>query len=141
MKAPVRIAFAHRRIRQIDDITDLVAILFPNNRNQQHAAARILLALRDATGPVQTFSCLGSRYNVSRRTLERVRAKLSQLGLIEYVGWMNCRYGDGCGWKLSSRMGGALRRLADAVDALRANTPPERREKDAALVSLLSPAT
>ena len=44
MTESTKIDFRYRRVSQMGDVTDLVAILFPGNRNQQHAAARILEA-------------------------------------------------------------------------------------------------
>ncbi len=104
MTESTKIDFAARRIREIGDITDLVQVFFPGNRNQQHAAGRILLALKAATQPARSLSYLEDRYGISRRTLQRTRAKLSRLGLIERISWMNSRYGGQEGWKLSSRM-------------------------------------
>ena len=137
MTEPSKIDFRYRRISQISDITDLVGILFPGNRNQQHAAARILLALKAASQPVPSLSYLEDRYDISRRTLQRVRAKLARLGLIERVTWMNSRYGGREGWKLSSRMSTALRQLADKVDRWRKDDRHERVLKDEQLVELL----
>lgn len=139
MTDSTKIDFRYRRVSQMTDVTDLVAILFPANRNQQHAAARILLALRDA-GPVRpTLGDLQDRYGISRRTLERARAKLARLGLIERVSWMNTRYGGQTGWKLSSRMSASLRQLAERIEAWRQDDRPERREKDHILVNVLKP--
>ena len=137
MPESTKIEFRYRRISQLDDVTDLVAFFFPGNRNQQHAAGRILLALKAADEPVATLRNLEMRFVISRRTLERVRAKLARLGLIEHVTWMNSRYGSQPGWKLSSRMSGALRLLADKVDAWRKDTRLDRRENDEQLVGLL----
>ena len=89
MTDSTKIDFRYRRISQVGDVTDLVAMLFPDNRNQQHAAARILLVLRDAEELRNTLGDLQERYSISRRTLERTRAKLVRLGLIERVSWMN----------------------------------------------------
>ena len=89
MNESTKIDFRYRRVSQLDDITDLVAILCPGNKNQQHAAARILLALRVAKQPIPTLADLECRFDISRRTLQRARAKLSRLGLIEHVTWMN----------------------------------------------------
>ncbi len=132
-----KIDFAARRIREIGDITDLAQVFFPGNRNQQHAAGRILLAFKTATQPVRSLSYLEDRYGISRRTLQRTRAKLSRLGLIERISWMNSRYGGQEGWKLSSRMGTALRGLADKIDSWRKDTCPERKQKDEQLIELL----
>ena len=52
---------------------------------------------------------------------------------------MNSRDAGQQGWKLSSRMSGALRRMADKVDAWRVDDRPDRREKDEQLVQLLRP--
>lgn len=137
MTQPTKISFAHRRIAQVDDITDLVAILFPNNRNQQHAAARVMLTLKCATELTASLNHLEHQHGISRRTLERVRAKLTNLGLIERVSWMNRRYAGREGWKLSSRMSGALRQWADKLDEWRSDGRPERQYKDVQLVGLL----
>jgi len=137
MTGPTKIDFRYRRISQLDDIADLVEMLFPSNRNQQHAAARILLALKAADELLPSLSHLERDYSISRRTLQRTRAKLARLGLIEHVSWMNSRYGGRQGWKLSSRMGTALRQLADEIDGWRKDMRSERMEKDEVLVGVL----
>ena len=137
MTESTKIDFVARRIREIGDITDLIQVFFPGNRNQQHAAGRILLALKAATQPVPSLSYLEDRYEISRRTLQRTRAKLSRLGLIERISWMNSRYGGQEGWRLSGRISTALRGLADKIDSWRKNDCPERKQKDELLVGLL----
>ena len=132
-----KIDFAARKIREVSDITDLAEMLFPGNRNQQHTAGRILLALKAVTQPIPSLSYLEDRYGISRRTLQRTRAKLSRLGLIERISWMNSRYGGQEGWKLSSRMGTALRGLADRIDSWRKDACSKRTQKDEQLVELL----
>jgi hypothetical protein len=76
MSGPTKIDFRHRRVREIADITDIVAMIFPGNTNQQHAAARILLALKAADMPLASLRILELPHNISRRTLERTRANL-----------------------------------------------------------------
>ena len=137
MKERGKSEFGRRRVSEIDDITDLVEMLFPGNRNQQRAAARLLLALKASSQPMPSMSHLEREHSISRRTLQRVRAKLVRLGLIEHVSFLNARYGGQHGWKLSSRMSTALRQLADRIDDWRRDTRPERREKDERLVGVL----
>ena len=137
MTESTKIEFRHRRINEIADVTDLVAVLFPDNRNQQHAAARILIALKEAGGVVPSLNHLEQRYNLSRRTIERTRAKLARLGLIERVTWMNRRHNGRQGWILSVRMSSALRQLANKIDAWRMEDGLWRREKDEQLADLL----
>ena len=137
MTESAKIDFRYRRIRELDDVTDLVVMIFPGNRNQQHAAARFLLELKANRKPLAFLHALEKQYGISRRTLERTRAKLARLGLIEHVTWMNSRYGGQQGWKLSSRMSSGLRLLADKVDKWRNDDRRERQTKDEQLVGLL----
>ena len=137
MTEPTKINFKYRKIRDIDDITDIAGMLFPGNRNQQHAAARILLDLKYAKGLVRSFKHLQVKFNISRRTLERTRAKLSRLGVIERIGWMNTRYDGREGFRLSSRFSGALRLLAEKMDGWRNDKADSRKEKDELLIGLL----
>mgnify|MGYP006284706143 CR=1 FL=1 len=139
MNEPTKIDFHHRRVRDLGDVTDLVAMLFPGNRNQQHAAARILLALKTEDDLLGSLAFLEEQHGISRRTLQRGRAKLSRLGLIERVSWMNARYGGREGWKLSSRMSSSLRRLADWVDRWRDISDASQVEKEDMLAGLLKP--
>jgi hypothetical protein len=132
-----KISFQHRRAREIADLTDLVEMLFPGNRNQQHAAARMLLALRAADGPVKDLAQLEDRYKISRRTLQRARAKLARLGLIEHVSGLNTRYLGQHGWRLSGRMSTGLRQLADRIGAWRHEHRREAIAKEEVLVGLL----
>jgi len=141
MTAPTKIDFPHRRVRRLDDLTDLAEMMFPGNRSQQHAAARILLELKRAQRIVPNLAPLQDRYGVSRRTLQRARAKLARLGLIERVTWMNSHYGGQEGWRLSGRMSAALRRLADRLDRWRGDTRSDRIEKEEILVNCLRPCS
>lgn len=137
MAESTKISFAHRRIAQMGDITDLVEMLFPGNRNQQHAAARILHELKWAQELLPHLAYLEKRYGISRRTLQRARAKLARLGLIERVSWMNTRYGGFEGWKLSTRFSSSLRLLGGKVDQWRTDRDPKRTEKERVLIDLL----
>jgi hypothetical protein len=112
MPEPTKIDFHHRRISRLSDFTDLVEMLFPGNRNQQHAAACIFLELKRADGIVPSLTYIEAKYTVSRRILQRARAKLSRLGLIEHVSYLNSRYGGQHGWRLSRCFERALVRLA-----------------------------
>jgi hypothetical protein len=137
MTESTKIDFRHRRISQLADITDLVEVLFPGNANQQYAAAQILLLLKQEAMPTSHLTSLEAQFRISRRTLQRTRAKLSRMGVIERVTWMNARYGGREGWLLSGRMSGALHRLADLLDEWKRDKRSDRQLKDAQLVELL----
>ena len=114
-----KIDFHYRRISQLTDFTELIEMLFPGNRNQQHAAACMFFELKWGNTIVPNLGYVQGKYGVSRRVLQRARAKLSRLGLIEHVSYLNSRYGGQHGWKLSSRFETALRQLAQRCEACR----------------------
>jgi hypothetical protein len=134
-----KIIFDHRKARTVEDVTDLMELLFPGNPRQRYAAARIVLSLKAAGGVPYPLHEVAQTHGLSRRILERTRAKLARLGLIERVTWMNSRYGGRNGWKLSGRMSAGLRALADRIDQWRQETGPGRNRKEEALVELLRP--
>ena len=136
MAKPTKIDFQHRRIRQISDFTELIEMLFPGSRNQTYAATCIVFELRWTDGMVPNLAHLERKYEISRRVLQRARAKLSRLGLIERVSYLNSRYGGEHGWKLSSRFEGALKQLVEKSAGFR-KTGTSSKEKDLMLVGLM----
>ena len=122
-----KISFNHRK--EISDYGDLVEMLFPGNRNQQHAGTCILFELKWADGLVSNLSSMEKRYDISRRILQRSRAKLTRLGLIEHISSFNKRYGGQAGWKLSTRFERGLNLLAKKCAGLR-NLKASSRDKD-----------
>jgi hypothetical protein len=135
MTEPTKIDFQHRRISQISDFTELMEVLIPGNRNQQHAGACIFFELKWANALVPNLAYLESKYDISRRILQRTRARLSKLGLIEHVSYLNNRYGGQHGWKLSTRFERALRQLANRCSMLREKTASSE-EKNNILLQL-----
>ena len=129
-----KIHFNYRK--EISDYTDLVEMLFPGNRNQQHAAACILFELKWGDGIVlESLNFIQDKYVISKRILERTRSKLSRLGMIEHVSGFNTRYGGQSGWKLSSRFEAALKKLAEKTYSLR-DKNLSSKEKDEMFISL-----
>ena len=131
MAKHTKISFNHRK--DISDYSDLVEILFPGNRNQQHAAACILFELKWTDLLMPNMAKLETQYDISRRVLQRTRAKLSRLGLIEHVSYLNSRYDGQHGWKLSTRFERALNQLAQKCASFR-ETKANSKEKDSMLV-------
>ena len=126
-----KISFNHRK--EISDYSDLAEMLFPGNRNQQHAAACILFELKWADNIVSNLSYIENKYSTSRRILQRARAKLSKLGLIEHISYLNSRYDGQQGWKLSTRFERSLNQLAQKCAGFR-DTTTSSKEKDSMLV-------
>ncbi len=136
MAEPTKIEFHHRRVSQLSDFTEHMEMLFPGNRNQQHAAACIFFELKWGDPIVPNLGRLASKRGISRRVLQRARAKLSRIGLIEHVSYLNSRYAGQHGWKLSSRFETALRQLAGRCSMLREKSTSSR-EKDELMLSFL----
>ncbi|MBE0537364.1 MAG: hypothetical protein IH624_17000 [Phycisphaerae bacterium] len=133
MSESTRISFRYRSIPQLSDFSELMEMLFPGNRNQQHAAACIFVELKWSHHIVPSMAYMESKYDISRRILQRTRAKLAKLGLIEHVSYLNSRYGGEQGWKLSSRFETGLRGLAAKCGQLR-DVNTGSMEKDLMLV-------
>ena len=88
---------------------------------------------------VPNIAYMRSIYDISRRALQRTRAKLARLGLIEHISYLNSRYGGQDGWKLSSRFSTALQLLATKLEQWRQGTEPSLNEKEEMLAGLLNP--
>ena len=131
MTEHTKISFNHRK--EISDYSDLVEMLFPGNRNQQHAAACILFELKWTDLLMPSMANFETQYGISRRILQRTRAKLSRLGLIEHVSYLNSRYDGQHGWKLSTRFERALSQLVQKCAGFR-DTKTSSKEKDSMLV-------
>jgi hypothetical protein len=123
-----KIDLKFRHISQISDFTELIEILFPGNRNQQHAAGCIFLELKWSQHIMPNLSFIETKYGISRRILQRARAKLSRFGLIEHISCFNSRYGGQQGWKLSSRFERSLNQLAQKCSSFR-DTRESSKEK------------
>jgi hypothetical protein len=129
-----KIDFSYNRIRRMNDLSDLAELLFPNNRNQQHAFLVIWLALKwSRQRMVPNLGEIAEQQGVTRRTLERVRAKMRRMGLIDHVSRFSSRFGYRDGWILSSRFERSLRQLANQVADL-SDAAHGSQEKDAMLV-------
>jgi len=131
-----RIDLSYNRIRRLADLSDLAEILFPVNRNQQHAFLAIWITLKWAGHHmVPNLATAAEKHHVTKRTLERVRAKMRRMGLIEHVSRFSASHGYRDGWVLSGRFENGLKQLA--ATTARLMTPSERsQEKDLLLLQL-----
>ena len=73
------------------------------------------------------------QHDISRRTLERVRAKMRRIGLIDHVSRFNAGHGYREGWVMSGRFGNSLWQLAEKVATLR-DTGKGSKDKDMLLL-------
>lgn len=131
-----RIAWSFAKTARMTDVSDLAELLFPGNRNQQHAFLVVWFTLKwEPARLVPNFTPAAQRHTISRRTLERVRAKLRRLGLIDHVSRFSARHGGHEGWVLSARFERSLRLLAEKVTAFREGQEAAR-DKELLLIEL-----
>jgi hypothetical protein len=115
-----KVELSFNRIARMVDSADLAELLFPGNRNQQHAFLAVWISLKRADHcMVPNLGEAVCGHGISRRTLERVRAKMRRIGLIDHVSRFNARHGCREGWILSSRFENSLRQLADKIADLK----------------------
>jgi len=86
---------------------------------------------------VPNMAYMENMYSISRRILERTRAKLSKLGVIEHISYLNSRYHGQSGWKLSTRFSSTLRRLAQYFENWSHDKDTGNCEKEKLLIELL----
>ncbi len=115
-------------IRRISGLDDLARIFFPDNRNHQRAFVAIWLEVKYADRQfLESSTDLTSRYDISARTIEIVRAKLKKLGLIRRVSHFNPEYGHRSGWIFSPRFRSSITSLADMLVL---SSKPSNRQVD-----------
>lgn len=120
------------------DLADLAEMLFPDNRNQQHAFTAVWLAIKwSPHRMVPNLHAVAMERDISRRTMERVRAKMRRMGLLDHVSRFNKSFGYQEGWILSTRFASAVGMLSDKVDSMK---DPQRgsRDKDMMILELAS---
>jgi hypothetical protein len=106
------------------------------NRNQQHAFLVIWISLKWAGHRiVPNLREVAERHEVSKRTLERVRAKMRRMGLIDHVSRLSSRFGYRERWVLSPRFEGSLRQLAEKTAELK-DTDAGSQDRDMLLLQL-----
>ena len=86
MAERVKVELGFNRIARLNGLDDLARILFPGNRNHQRTFLAVFLELKYAEGGLlASLNFIPKKYKVSRRTLQRVRAKARKLGLIDHI--------------------------------------------------------
>jgi hypothetical protein len=135
-----KIELSFNKITRLTDLSDLAELLFPRNRNQQYAFLVVWLAIKWADHRiVPNLAYAAKQHEVSRRTLERVRAKMRRMGLIDHVSRFNAKHGYWEGWVFSRQFERGLRELAEKVAGLK-DPAVGSREKDVLLLQLLDGA-
>ncbi len=115
-----KVELSFNKTAKLKDLADLAELLFPGNRNQQHAFLAVWISLKWSNHHmVPNLGEVARQHAITRRTLERVRAKMRRMGLIDHVSRFNASHGYREGWVLSNRFERSLRELADKVTGLK----------------------
>lgn len=131
-----KIDMNHRKIAQIEALHELAEILFPGNRNHQRIFLAIFVELKWADNQfLSTLEPVADKYNLRRRSLETVRAKMRRLGLITHVSRFNKKHGYRERWVFSNRFANALSQLAEISLRLRERKKPRQEQKDRDLLT------
>ncbi len=129
-----RIEWSFNKIARMADLSDLAEMLFPSNRNHQHAFLATWLAIKWGNHQlVPNLARVAADHNISRRTLERVRAKMRRIGLIDHVSRFNGAHGYREGWTLSTRFERSLGQMAERMASFR-DPAHGSKEKDEMLL-------
>lgn len=129
-----KIDLSFNKAARLADLSDLAELLFPGNRNHQHAFLVIFVSLKWADHRmVPNLEAVAWKHGITRRTLQRVRAKMRRLGLIDRVSRFNANYGGREGWILSGRFERSLRLLAERAGEFK-ETARGSQEKDMLMI-------
>jgi len=129
-----KIELNHSKISRMEGLDDLARVLIPGNKNQQLVFLAIFMELKWAPDQfLSTLEPVAEKHNISRRTLETVRAKMRRLGLIDHVSRFNQQRGYREGWVFSRRFERGLNRLAEQIARFKstAERPQEQKDRDA----------
>ena len=121
----------HDKVRRASDLDELAALLFPSNKNHQKTFLAIFVELKWAQDQfLPVLEPIAAKQNISRRTLETVRAKMRRLGLIDHVSRFNKKHGYREGWVFSERFCHSLHILAETISQHRRGNGRFQEMKD-----------
>ena len=130
MPENTKVELGFNRIARLNGLDDLARLLFPGNRNHQRIFLAIFLELKYAEdGYLPSLNFIARKYQVSPRSLQRVRAKSRKLGLIDHISRFNAKLGYREGWILSTRFELSLNNLSNKVVTFK-NRQDARKQKD-----------
>ena len=131
MPESTKVEVSFNKIQRINGLDDLARLLFPHNKKHQRVFLVVLLELKYAENQFLTsFAFVCAKYGISKRVLEKVRAKCRRMGILDHVSRFNSRHGYREGWVFSNRFGWSLVKLADTFNKYRTITEDSSKEKD-----------
>jgi len=126
-----KIEVGYNKIRRTNGLDDLARLLFPSNRNHQRVFLAMFLELKYARDQrLPSFSFLCTKYQVSPRVLDIVRARCRKMGVFDHVSKFSPRNGYREGWVFSRRFSLSLRRLGEVFSFHMENKSGNQEQKD-----------
>ena len=126
-----KIDLNHNKIARMNGLDDLARTLFPGNKNHQRTFLAIFVELKWAKDQfLPALDPIANKHDISRRTLETVRAKMRRMGIIDHVSRFNKKHGYREGWVFSKRFERALERLAQISRRFREDAHNSQQRKD-----------
>ena len=131
MTPSTKIELNHSKIVKLEDLDELAKVLLPGNKSHQVAFLAIFVELKWAPEQfLSTLEHIADKHNISRRTLETVRAKMRRLGIIDHVSRFNQKTGYREGWVFSGRFEKGLEHLSERVQNLKRCNAGMQEQKD-----------
>jgi hypothetical protein len=126
-----KIELNHSKISRMEGLDDLAKTMFPNNKVHQRCFLAIFVELKWAQDQfLPTLDPIAEQHNISRRTLETVRAKMRRLGIIDHVSRFNRKHGYREGWVFSRRFERSLACLSEMTEKLKTPRDHSQEQKD-----------
>lgn len=131
MGARTKIEIGFNQINRINGLDDIARLLFPHNKNHQKTFLAIFIELKYAENKfLQNLSFICSKYDISYRLLEIVRAKCRKIGVIDHVSKFNPKYDYREGWVFSKKFSNSLEKLGSTVNFHIENKLGNQDQKD-----------
>ena len=131
MGTRTKIEIGFNQINRINGLDEFAKLLFPNNKNHQKIFLAIFIELKYAENNfLSNFSFICSKYEVSYRLLEIVRAKCRKMGLMDHVSKFNPKYGYKEGWVFSRKFSNSLQKLGNVFNFNIENKSDNQEQKD-----------
>lgn len=138
MKISTKIEFSFNKISRIDSLDEMAVLLFLGNKNHQKLFLAIYIELKYADSQfLPSLDWIADKYNLSKRILETIRAKMRRLGMIDHVSRFNKRYGYREGWVFSNRFASSCTRLRELANKLKTFKDSRQEGKDRDLINYL----
>jgi len=131
MSEKVKIEIGYNKIHRLNGLDELAKLLFPHNKKYQKTFLAIFIEIKYAPDQIiPDFKRIPTKFNISYRILEKVRAKARKMGLIDHISRFSTRYGFKDGWTFSKRFTHSLQKLGTIYESHKQIQSDNQEQKD-----------